>query len=211
MAKRIVTKIGDVYCVEVDKEYKRFFQYFCDDMEQLNSSVIRVFKKRYSMDYNPNVEEIVSDEVDFYTHTIIRYGIEWGYWYKVGKSNGEFEEEIKIPLFGSCFDMSYENSQCRKVDPNTNWYIWNINQPETKIGILPEKLRDIVEPGSVFPEVEIMDRLKYGYFRYTSPMYNLLRRHPYPYADSYGSLEQVRGRDFVFREKIIAFLGHALA
>ena len=27
MAKRIVTKIGDVFCVEIGNEYKCFFQY----------------------------------------------------------------------------------------------------------------------------------------------------------------------------------------
>jgi hypothetical protein len=32
MAKRIVTKIGDVFCVEVDNDYKCFFQYVANDM-----------------------------------------------------------------------------------------------------------------------------------------------------------------------------------
>ena len=27
MAKRIITKVGDVFCVEIDNEYKCFFQY----------------------------------------------------------------------------------------------------------------------------------------------------------------------------------------
>ena len=27
MAKRIVTKMGDIFCVEIDNGYKRFFQY----------------------------------------------------------------------------------------------------------------------------------------------------------------------------------------
>ena len=43
MAKRIVTKIGYVFCVEIDNKYKCFFQYVANDMTQLNSSVIRVF------------------------------------------------------------------------------------------------------------------------------------------------------------------------
>ena len=44
MAKRIVTKMGDIFCVEIDNGYKRFFQYIINDIEALNSSVIRVFK-----------------------------------------------------------------------------------------------------------------------------------------------------------------------
>ncbi len=59
MAKRIVTKIGDVFCVEVDNEYKCFFQYVANDMTVLNSSVIRVFKEHYPIDYKPNLDEIV--------------------------------------------------------------------------------------------------------------------------------------------------------
>ena len=42
MAKRIVTKIGDVFCSEIDGQCKRFFQYFAIDSTMLNSSVIRV-------------------------------------------------------------------------------------------------------------------------------------------------------------------------
>lgn len=44
MTKRIVTKIGDVFCAEIDNRIKRYFQYIVNDMEQLNSSVIRVLK-----------------------------------------------------------------------------------------------------------------------------------------------------------------------
>ncbi|MDE6695785.1 MAG: immunity 26/phosphotriesterase HocA family protein [Muribaculaceae bacterium] len=185
MAKRIVTKIGDVFCVEVDKKYKRFFQYFCNDLTYMNSSVIRVFKKRYPMDYNPNIEEIVSDEVDFYSHTIIRDGIEWDSWYKVGKHMGHLEEEIDKPIFGMCFHIGCINGEYIEIDPDSNWNIRKINQESIKIGVLPESLRDIVQPGGVFPYIEIRDRIKYGYYRYTSPMYNLLRRHPHPYAHSY--------------------------
>ena len=33
MAKRIVTKIGDVFCVDIDNQCKRYFQYIVNDME----------------------------------------------------------------------------------------------------------------------------------------------------------------------------------
>ena len=185
MAKRIVTKIGDVFCVEVDNTYKRYFQYFCNDMTQLNSDVIRAFKKRYPMDYKPKPEDIVKDEVDFYAHTILRNGIEDGLWYKVGKAKGEFEEEMSKPLFGTCRETKYINGDIIDVDPNSNWYVWRINSPFKPVGILPEMYRDVVDWGSVKPDVEIFDRIKYGYYRWTSPAYNLLRRHPHPDIDSY--------------------------
>ena len=78
MAKRIVTKMGDIFCVEIDNGYKRFFQYIINDIEALNSSVIRVFKTYYPMDYRPIIEEIVMDEVEFYAHTVLRAGIVYG-------------------------------------------------------------------------------------------------------------------------------------
>ena len=54
MRTRIVTKIGNVFCMDVDNQYKRFFQYIADDMTMLNTRVIRVFKRKYPMDYIPN-------------------------------------------------------------------------------------------------------------------------------------------------------------
>ena len=86
MAKRIVTKIGDVFCSEIDGQCKRFFQYFAIDSTMLNSSVIRVFKQHYPMDYIPDISEIIVGEVEFYAHTVLRRGIADGIWYKVGKS-----------------------------------------------------------------------------------------------------------------------------
>lgn len=59
MIKRIVTKIGNIFCVEVDSKHKRFFQYVANDLSQLNSSVIRVFKRKYTIDYTPDMDDIV--------------------------------------------------------------------------------------------------------------------------------------------------------
>ena len=100
MAKRIVTKIGYVFCVEIDGQYKCYFQYVANDLTQLNSSVIRVFKTHYPIDYVPDIEAIVNDEVYFYAHTILRVGIDAGAWYKVGKSKNVGEpDKIMFKLF----------------------------------------------------------------------------------------------------------------
>ena len=61
--KRIVTRKGDIFCVEIDNKFKAYFQYITTDMTQLNSTVIRVFKKHYPMDYVPDFDEIVRDDV----------------------------------------------------------------------------------------------------------------------------------------------------
>ena len=41
----MATRIGYVFCVDVDNQYKRFFQYIADDMG-IYSRVIRIFKRR---------------------------------------------------------------------------------------------------------------------------------------------------------------------
>ena len=74
MAKRIVTKIGDIFCVELGNGYKSYFQYIANDMTQLNSSVIRAFVGRYPMDYKPDMAELVKSDVAFYAHTILKMG-----------------------------------------------------------------------------------------------------------------------------------------
>ena len=130
MAKRIVTKIGDVFCVEIGNEYKCFFQYIEKDLEQLNSSVIRAFKTRYPMDYKPVIEDIVKDEILFYKHTILRVGIEDGAWYKVGKSKELGLDGLSKVLWGTVHDykatrVSPEEGYIKltKVNPIENWAI----------------------------------------------------------------------------------------
>ena len=44
MAKRVITKIGDVFCVKFDTS-KKYLQYIGRDLTQLNSDIVRAFKK----------------------------------------------------------------------------------------------------------------------------------------------------------------------
>ena len=75
MAKRVVIKIGNIFCTKIDDRYKVYFQYICDDLSQLNSFVIRVFKTRYPIDYKIDLEEVVKGEVHFYSHVMLRQGV----------------------------------------------------------------------------------------------------------------------------------------
>lgn len=94
MAKRIVTRIGNVFCAEIEGKFKCFFQYIAKDMTQLNSSVIRVFKTHYPMEYKPVINDIIKDEVAFYAHTVLRAGIYFNAWYKIGTAK-EFSSRIR--------------------------------------------------------------------------------------------------------------------
>jgi hypothetical protein len=48
MATRISTKIGDVFSAKIDGNTKKYFQLIAFDLTQLNSDVIRGFKKVYT-------------------------------------------------------------------------------------------------------------------------------------------------------------------
>ena len=47
--KRIYIKKGDVFCINIDNKEKVFFQFIITDITQLNSCVIRVFKKNIAL------------------------------------------------------------------------------------------------------------------------------------------------------------------
>lgn len=47
MARLVNLKRGDIFEVTINDAEKMYFQYICNDSLQLNSNVIRVFKKRY--------------------------------------------------------------------------------------------------------------------------------------------------------------------
>lgn len=186
MAKRIVTKIGDVFCADLGDGRKGYFQYVAIDSTMLNSSVIRVFKRRYKSDEHPTIEEILKDEVQFYAHTVLRPGIEFNYWHKVGKSDEIGIEEVKKVLFGFTQDTD-ENwfGRIIDVDPRKHWQIWHLNEDEKKIGRLPKKYREVVEFGIVIPYIEIFSRMKYGYYKSHSHEYDEIKRVPFSYVHSY--------------------------
>lgn len=111
MAKRIITRIGDVFEVQLDN-CKKYFQYIANDMTQLNSSVIRAFVEEYPLDYSPILENITAGKVDFYAHTVLRWGIQSGLWYKVGRIS--FEEDVNV-LFRTYDEDAYVSY------PNVGW------------------------------------------------------------------------------------------
>ena len=81
--KRIVTKIGNVFCVQISPQEKKYFQYIANDMLQLNSSVIRVFERTYPTDQEPKLTDVVQGKVEFYAHTVLSWGIRLEKWTKV--------------------------------------------------------------------------------------------------------------------------------
>ena len=71
MAKGVVIKIGNIFCTKIEDRYKVYLQYVCNDLSQLNSFVIRVFKTRYPIDSDVDLEEVVRGDVHFYSHVML--------------------------------------------------------------------------------------------------------------------------------------------
>lgn len=155
MAKRIITKIGDIFCVRLDNGNLRFFQYIANDLTQLNSSVIRVFKKEYPIDYSFNAEEIVNDDVDFYAHTILRFGIVENCWEKVGKHTNVGDVEHIM------FRMYTKDALDHR---ERIWEAWHINKKRFDIGNLNSHYQKSSDLGLVFSYLAVFKRIKYGFY-----------------------------------------------
>ncbi|MBO4463046.1 MAG: hypothetical protein J5797_02500 [Prevotella sp.] len=144
--KRIVIRKGDVFCAEIENEYKCYFQYIERDRTQLGSNVIRVFKKHYPIVYEPIINEIIKDEVSFYAHTILKFGVHDNVWHKVGTSKEVGDtRNVKFRMLG------------------LGWYFWTINESIQKVGVLNETIRGY-DFGWVFTYKEIIKKIKTGHY-----------------------------------------------
>lgn len=157
--KRVVTRIGDIFCVE-NKEYKAYFQYIAIDFEYLNSSTVRVFKKRYSLDYEFNAEEVVQGEVEFYAHTMLQPGLKGGFWTKVGKSKD----------IGDIENVLFRTTDWTPVRMKSyRWYIGGINKKYVFIGELTEEYAAKTYEATLVPPIDIVMRIETGKWRGFEP------------------------------------------
>lgn len=156
MAKRIFIRKGDIFCVKIEDLYKVFFQYVTNDIENLNSAVIRVFKKRYSLSEDPKVDSIVNDEVFFYAHTILRVGIKCGAWEKVGHIDD-------VGSLDNIFFRMYADGGVSGMTKSYRWYIWKVNTPHVFIGEMKECYRHY-DVGWIYPYIDIVEKIKSGKF-----------------------------------------------
>lgn len=154
---RVITKIGDVFSVAIDNNKKKYFQYIANDLTQLNSDVIRAFNKIYPIDSNPNLVEIVNDEVDFYAHCVVALGVKMKLWNKVGNTT-EIGDITQI-LFKDTNDYGvWVDGEPIKI--STKWYIWKINDKDfTKVGKLEGDNRNAYV-GIVINPLGIIELLK---------------------------------------------------
>ena len=168
MAKRVYTKKGDIYEIIVDDTYKRYLQLIGYDLECLNSDTFRVFKKSYPVDYNPTMDEILKDDIDFYVHSFAGGGIHdeiWNLVYRskdVGKLDG-----IKFRIIGELPPPGIKFTEY--IFSKSTVWTFNGNNMHTICGKLPEEwigadLGDVLQPKN------ILHRIKYGKYDW-EPIY----------------------------------------
>jgi hypothetical protein len=157
MAKRVVTKIGDIFSVKIDDRNKKYFQLIAFDLTQLNSDVIRAFKQVYSIKANPNLSEIVSGEVEFYAHCVTKWGVKLGFWEKAGSVSTV--GKLSHILFRDTNDYgSYPGQQII----SEKWHVWHINDDNfTRVGKLQGENQK-AEIGLVINPESIVYRMRTG-------------------------------------------------
>lgn len=163
--KRANTKIGDVFSVRIDENNIKFFQLITFDLTQLNSDVIRAFKKVYPIIHNPDIAEVVKGEVEFYTHCVTKFGLKMNLWEKIG--NIPDVGQIDHILFRGSSDSGSKPGEQIKV--SDRWYVWRINDKDfTRVGKLEGENRK-AEIGLVVNPYDVVERLKTGKYSFFYP------------------------------------------
>jgi len=163
---RINTKIGDVFSVKIDENSKKYFQYIVNDLTQLNSDVIRSFRKLYPVNETPHLSEIVNDDVEFYAHCVTKLGLKMNLWEKIG--NTKEIGDINQILFRDTNDYGSKVGE-EPIRISHHWYVWRINDDKfTRIGKL-EGTNQNAEIGIVVNPYDIVERVKTGKYSFFYP------------------------------------------
>jgi len=162
---RVYTKIGDIFSVKLDENSKKYFQLIAFDLTQLNSDVIRAFKKTYPIEAKQDLPEIINGEVEFYAHCVTKWGVKMNLWEKVGsiKEVGSLDHI----LFRNTTDCGCKVGE-EPVRISKNWYVWNINEKFRDVGELVGENRK-AEIGVIINPHSIVNRIKTGEYDFVYP------------------------------------------
>ena len=162
---RARTKIGDIFSVKIDENTKKYFQLIAFDLTQLNSDVIRAFKKQYTIDENPALEKIIQEEVDFYAHCVADLGKKMKLWERIG--NITDVGSLNHILFRGTSDYGvWINDEPIKI--SQDWYVWKINESFRDVGKLKDDNRK-AEIGVVVTPDDVVERMKTGKYSFFYP------------------------------------------
>lgn len=183
---------GDVFCIEIDKSYKCFFQYIGNDKTNWNRSVIKVFNTRYPLDEPLDLKEIVNQKTCFWACTFIEKGIRSEVWYKVGNIENAITFDNEDYNFIS-YTRPKENNNQNLTAPEEHgcWWIWRINEEVSQTFPVPYDIIDKLEDAKSRRPEEIIERIKLGYYKSGSPVYDVIKRKPLPGVQSYLKTQSV--------------------
>ena len=134
MAKRVVTKIGDIFSIPINEKEKRYMQLIAYDLTQLNSDVVRIFEKKYSLESKPDTETVIKDNVIVYVHCSTSFGVKLNFWEKVDKNDNI--GNIRDIIFTDTNDYGHKQGE-EPIKLSHNWHIWRIGDDKfTKVGKL---------------------------------------------------------------------------
>jgi hypothetical protein len=154
-------RIGNVFVVEFDGK-RKYFQYVADDLTQLNSRVIRVFKQVYPADAPIELSEIVKGEIEFFAHASVPIGVKLGYWSKVGHVSEVGTVDV---YFRDSNDFGNPQIKCSQ-----NWHVWKINEPFVDVGELKGSYQQ-AEIGVVVAPQMLVHRMRTGSYDFVYPGY----------------------------------------
>lgn len=157
--RRAPLRKGDVFCVGLDEHTKQYFQYIAIDDTMLGSHVIKIFTRKYAITEEPIITEIIKSPVAFYVHVILQFGIGGKYWTKVGQT-------AVIDDFSVWFRDTYDYGDGGKTNVSKNWRIWQINQENNDVGVLPPQYYE-AEIGLVMDPESIVEKMRNGHYNLT--------------------------------------------
>jgi hypothetical protein len=155
-------QIGDMFEVPMDGSAVRFFQYVGNDMTQLNSAVIRVFRKSYDVTEPLDVDAVTAGTVDFHAHVFLRIGLKRQLWRKVRHAQAPSTLDV---LFRDSED--YGNPS---IKVSRKWYVWRVNEPFQTVGKLSSFYQH-AEIGVVVPADSLLCRMRTGKYDFVYPDY----------------------------------------
>lgn len=142
------TRVGDIFEIPITPRIKRYMQFILVDSSCLGGWCIRVFKKEYATEDKPDMEDVISDKVDFYCLTYaIGHGVLDELWTKAGKS-----KELG----------SFDNIVFKQKDIiHGGWRIWRARQEVKHYKTLPKKYVK-ASKGALLAPMSVVNRIRTG-------------------------------------------------
>ena len=152
---RHIIKEGNIYKVLLKNKEVRYFQFIGKDISELNSDVIRIFKRHYQNEETLNPETIVNDEIECYMHTSIRAGLKLGLWEKVAFVMNTGMKDVVFRESNDCGEHPFQQIVSH------DWVIWRMNGERINVGELPPKYYH-ANIGGVYAPIHVVFRLETG-------------------------------------------------